>query len=101
MLTQYCKEKIVLIEAAMQQLIPQSHPYGQTLFDAMNYSLFAGGKRLRPILLIASADAVGGNGTAYLPVACSLEMIHTYSLIHDDLPLMDNDDYRRGKLTNH
>lgn len=101
MLNQYCKEKVMLIETAMQQLIPQSHPYSQTLFDAMNYSLFAGGKRLRPILLMASAEAVGGNGTAYLPVACSLEMIHTYSLIHDDLPAMDNDDYRRGKLTNH
>lgn len=101
MLDQYCKEKITLIEAAMQRMIPQSHPYSQTLFDAMNYSLFAGGKRLRPILLMASADAVGGNGATYLPIACSLEMIHTYSLIHDDLPAMDNDDYRRGKLTNH
>lgn len=69
--------------------------------DAMNYSLLAGGKRLRPILLMASADAVGGNGYNYLAVAGGLEMIHTYSLIHDDLPVMDNDDYRRGRLTNH
>lgn len=69
--------------------------------EAMNYSLLAGGKRIRPLLLMATADTVGGNGYNYLPVACGLEMIHTYSLIHDDLPLMDNDDYRRGRLTNH
>ena len=69
--------------------------------DAMIYSLLAGGKRIRPILLMATADAVGGKGYNYLPVACGLEMIHTYSLIHDDLPCMDNDDYRRGRLTNH
>lgn len=69
--------------------------------EAMNYSLLAGGKRIRPLLLMATADTVGGNGYNYLPVACGLEMIHTYSLIHDDLPLMDDDDYRRGILTNH
>ncbi len=69
--------------------------------DAMEYSLLAGGKRLRPILLMAAADAVGAQGYDYLPAACGLEMIHTYSLIHDDLPCMDNDDYRRGRLTNH
>lgn len=69
--------------------------------EPMRYSLLAGGKRLRPILLMATADAVGGSGYNYLPVACGLEMIHTYSLIHDDLPLMDDDDYRRGRLTNH
>ena len=67
----------------------------------MNYSLFAGGKRLRPILCIASSEAVGGNEEDVLPVACALEMIHTYSLIHDDLPAMDNDDMRRGKPTSH
>jgi geranylgeranyl diphosphate synthase type II len=69
--------------------------------DTMKYSLLAGGKRLRPILLMATADALGANGYDYLPAACALEMIHTYSLIHDDLPCMDNDDYRRGRLTNH
>lgn len=69
--------------------------------DAMIYSLMAGGKRLRPILLMATAEALGKKGYNYLPVACGLEMIHTYSLIHDDLPCMDNDDYRRGRLTNH
>ena len=69
--------------------------------EAMEYSLMAGGKRIRPILLMATAEALGSKGYNYLPVACGLEMIHTYSLIHDDLPCMDNDDYRRGRLTNH
>ena len=67
----------------------------------MEYSLMAGGKRIRPILLMAAAEAVGSKGYNYLPVASGLEMIHTYSLIHDDLPCMDDDDYRRGRLTNH
>ena len=69
--------------------------------DAMAYSLLAGGKRIRPILLMATAEALGVKGYNFLAVACGLEMIHTYSLIHDDLPCMDNDDYRRGRLTNH
>ena len=69
--------------------------------DAMEYSLMAGGKRIRPILLMAAAEACGKKGYSFLPVACGLEMIHTYSLIHDDLPCMDDDDYRRGRLTNH
>ena len=69
--------------------------------EAMQYSLLAGGKRLRPLLLMATADAVGGQGYNFLSVAAGLEIIHTYSLIHDDLPVMDNDDYRRGRLTNH
>ena len=67
----------------------------------MRYSVFAGGKRLRPILVIAGAEAVGGRAEPVLPTACALELIHTYSLIHDDLPAMDNDDYRRGRPTNH
>ena len=69
--------------------------------EAMEYSLMAGGKRLRPILLMATVETLGQKGYNYLPVACGLEMIHTYSLIHDDLPCMDNDDYRRSRLTNH
>ena len=69
--------------------------------EAMQYSLLAGGKRIRPILLMATAEALGTKGYNFLPVACGLEMIHSYSLIHDDLPCMDNDDYRRGRLTNH
>ncbi len=69
--------------------------------DAMAYSLLAGGKRIRPVILMSTAEALGKKGYNYLPVACGLEMIHTYSLIHDDLPCMDNDDYRRGRPTNH
>ena len=69
--------------------------------QAARYSLLAGGKRLRPILCLAAAEAVGGEANAVLPVACALEFIHTYSLIHDDLPAMDDDDYRRGRLTSH
>jgi len=67
----------------------------------MRYSIFAGGKRLRPVLVVAGAEAVGGRMEPVLPAACALEMIHTYSLIHDDLPAMDNDDYRRGRPTSH
>lgn len=97
----YCNERITWIEEALAQWIPEQNGLLNSLFESMRYSLFAGGKRLRPILLMAAADAVGGEGQRYLRVACALEMIHTYSLIHDDLPAMDNDDYRRGKLTNH
>ena len=71
------------------------------LREAMAYSVFAGGKRLRPALLLASCEAAGGNLAEALPFACAMEMIHTYSLIHDDLPALDNDDYRRGRLTSH
>ena len=97
----YCNERITLIEEALNHWIPAQEGLLKFLFESMRYSLFAGGKRLRPVLLMAAADAVGGEGRRYLRVACALEMIHTYSLIHDDLPAMDNDDYRRGKLTNH
>ncbi len=69
--------------------------------EAMAYSLMAGGKRIRPLLVMAAAEAVGSKGYNYLPIACGLEMIHTYSLIHDDLPCMDDDDLRRGRPTNH
>jgi geranylgeranyl diphosphate synthase type II len=72
-----------------------------TIHKAMHYSLFAGGKRMRPALCLAAAAACGGDEAEALPLACAVECIHTYSLIHDDLPAMDNDDYRRGKLTNH
>ena len=101
MLKQYCREKCLLIDEALAELIPDNKVFPPIIFEAMRYSLFAGGKRLRPIMLMAAADAVGGSGMRYLNVACGLEMIHTYSLIHDDLPAMDNDDYRRGKLTSH
>ncbi len=101
MLKKYCQDKCNIIEKALAEFIPNENVFPPIIFEAMQYSLFAGGKRLRPIMLMAAADAVGGKGTDYLNMACGLEMIHTYSLIHDDLPAMDNDDYRRGKLTSH
>lgn len=97
----YCKAKLPLIDEALRNAMMIEGEIAPTIFDSMRYSLFAGGKRLRPVLLLAAADAVGADGNKFLNVACGLEMIHTYSLIHDDLPAMDNDDYRRGKLTNH
>ena len=100
MLKEYCRSRAALVDAKLLTLISDKNE-PTIIFDAMRYSLMAGGKRLRPILLMAAADAVGARGTDYLQIACGLEMIHTYSLIHDDLPAMDNDDYRRGKLTNH
>lgn len=90
-----------LVEKALLRELKKEPPVDQTLSDAMEYSLMAGGKRLRPILLMAAADAVGADGAKFVTTGCAIEMIHTYSLIHDDLPAMDNDDYRRGKLTNH
>ncbi|MDF2634488.1 MAG: Polyprenyl synthetase [Pelosinus sp.] len=101
MLRQYCQEKGKIIDHALAEFVPGENVYPPAIFEAMRYSLFAGGKRLRPILLMAAADSVGAKGSDYLNVACGLEMIHTYSLIHDDLPAMDDDDYRRGKLTSH
>ena len=88
------------IEAALAGYFTQEVPY-QVLYDAMRYSLLAGGKRIRPVLVLESCRACGGDPESALPFACALEMVHTYSLIHDDLPCMDNDDYRRGKPTNH
>ena len=97
----YLKEHQIQVEACLQTLVPaQAGPLSR-IVESMRYSLFAGGKRLRPILLLAAADAVGAVGSRFLQSACALEMIHTYSLIHDDLPAMDDDDYRRGRLTNH
>ena len=95
------KKRQELVEQALSGELAKTDILDNTLRESMSYSLMAGGKRLRPVLLMAAADAVGADGTKFLPVACALEMIHTYSLIHDDLPAMDNDDYRRGKLTNH
>ena len=100
MLGEYFSEKRGLIEAYLEKIVSENEGISD-IEKAMRYSLLAGGKRLRPILLMAAVDALGKDGNKFLPVACALEMIHTYSLIHDDLPAMDNDDYRRGKLTNH
>ena len=95
------KKKREQVETALAEELRLGDILDKTLASSMEYSLMAGGKRLRPVLLMAAAEAVGGRGEEYLTSACAIEMIHTYSLIHDDLPAMDNDDYRRGKLTNH
>ncbi|MDM9381879.1 polyprenyl synthetase family protein [Chlorogloeopsis sp. ULAP01] len=95
----YLKERQQLCEAALEQTISVRYP--EKIYEAMRYSLLAGGKRLRPILCLATCEMTGGTIEMAMPTACALEMIHTMSLIHDDLPAMDNDDYRRGKLTNH
>lgn len=89
------------VEAALDRYLPAPGAYPPALSEAMRYSVFAGGKRVRPILLLAAASAVGGDGEAVLPAACAMEFVHTYSLIHDDLPAMDDDDYRRGQPTSH
>ncbi len=94
-------ERVKLVEENLLHELQSTATIDEKILQAMEYSLMSGGKRLRPILLMATADAVSKSGEKFLPVACALEMIHTYSLIHDDLPAMDNDDYRRGKLTNH
>jgi geranylgeranyl diphosphate synthase type II len=101
----YLERKRQEVDRFLEQVVPDAKMPPTKLHESMRYSLFAGGKRVRPILAIAAAEAVAGDRPrsvqAILPVASSLELIHTYSLIHDDLPAMDNDDYRRGKLTNH
>ena len=101
MMKEYMQKKIELINQELDSIYSEDTALNATLAKSMNYSLMAGGKRLRPILIMAAADAVGADGEKFLHLATSIEMIHTYSLIHDDLPAMDNDDYRRGKLTNH
>ncbi len=100
-LKEYLKEKKKLVDKFLDNYLPKADVHPKVLHEAIRYSLFAGGKRIRPILCIASCEAVGGDIDAALPAASAIELIHTYSLIHDDLPAMDNDDYRRGRLTNH
>jgi geranylgeranyl diphosphate synthase type II len=97
----YLDQKRQDVDRFLDSVMPPESAPPANLHKAMRYSLFAGGKRVRPILAIAAYEAVGGSSPFILPLASSLELIHTYSLIHDDLPAMDNDDYRRGKLTNH
>ena len=101
LMKEYMQQKGRLINEELAAIYREDTALNATLAKSMNYSLMAGGKRLRPILLMAAADAVGAQGEKFVHLAASIEMIHTYSLIHDDLPAMDNDDYRRGKLTNH
>jgi Geranylgeranyl pyrophosphate synthase len=97
----YVADRTARVNAALDRLTPAATAPPATLHEAMRYSLFAGGKRIRPLLCVAAAEAVGGNGDAVLPTACALEMVHTFSLIHDDLPALDNDDLRRGLPTSH
>jgi len=89
------------VNRALDRFIPKARTRPATIHQAMRYSLFAGGKRMRPALTLAAAEACGGSHEEAMPLACAVECIHTYSLIHDDLPAMDNDDFRRGKPTNH
>jgi geranylgeranyl diphosphate synthase type II len=100
-LVAYLRERTALIDAGLDRFLPREDELPASLHGAMRYSIFAGGKRIRPVLMLAACDAVGGDTDAALPVACAMEMIHTYSLIHDDLPAMDDDDFRRGRPTNH
>jgi geranylgeranyl diphosphate synthase, type II len=97
----YLQERQGLVNRTLENYLPKVRGPAFRVVEAMHYSLFAGGKRLRPILCLAGAEAVGGDINEALPVACALEMIHTYSLIHDDLPAMDDDDLRRGQPTCH
>jgi geranylgeranyl diphosphate synthase type II len=100
-LREYLARQQAMIDAELARLAPEESVEPPTIHRAMRYSLFAGGKRIRPILCIEAAHAAGDDSAGVVTAACPLELIHTYSLIHDDLPALDNDDYRRGKLTNH
>jgi len=93
-----CQERV---DKALEKFLHSEDTLPTSLHKAMRYSVFAGGKRIRPVLMIAACEAIGGNSDKVLPAACAMEMIHTYSLIHDDLPAMDDDDFRRGRPTNH
>jgi geranylgeranyl diphosphate synthase type II len=100
-LREYLARQQQIVDAELDRLVPPESTPPETIHRAMRYSLFAGGKRIRPILCIEAARAVSDAADGVAACACALELIHTYSLIHDDLPALDNDDYRRGKLTNH
>lgn len=97
----YIEQKAALVHQALDDVTSRLDNVPDILLDSMRYSLLAGGKRLRPVLVLATMESLGEEIEKGIPFACAIEMIHTYSLIHDDLPAMDNDDYRRGKLTNH
>lgn len=98
-LDKYLRDRKQEVESALDASIAVTYP--EKIYESMRYSLLAGGKRLRPILTLAACELLGGDRAAAMPTACAMEMVHTMSLIHDDLPAMDNDDFRRGKLTNH
>jgi geranylgeranyl diphosphate synthase type II len=101
LLREYLARQQQLVDAELGRLVPSEDTPPATIHRAMRYSLFAGGKRIRPILCIEAAHVISSSCGGAIAAACALELIHTYSLIHDDLPALDNDDYRRGKLTNH
>lgn len=100
-LDDYLRTRREEVEAALDELVPKGDVRPSTIHQAMRHSLFAGGKRIRPVLFLAAAEAVGVTDSESVKAACSLELIHTYSLIHDDLPALDNDDFRRGRPTAH
>src|ERR1700732_4138309 len=100
-LRDYLAQQHRLVDSELDRLVPPETASPATIHRAMRYSLFAGGKRIRPILCIEAAGTISDSPEGVISAACALELIHTYSLIHDDLPALDNDDYRRGKLTNH
>jgi geranylgeranyl diphosphate synthase type II len=100
-LTSYLAARREMVDAALDRVLPPETAEPLSIHRAMRYSVLAPGKRLRPVLVIAGAEAVGGRAEDVLDTACALELIHAYSLIHDDLPAMDDDDYRRGRLTSH
>src|SRR5690242_8691670 len=100
-LQRFLASRTAAVNEALDRFLPAATARPATIHKAMRYSLFAGGKRMRPALCLAAAAACGGSQARAMPLACAVECIHTYSLVHDDLPAMDNDDYRRGKLTNH
>jgi geranylgeranyl diphosphate synthase type II len=97
----YLQNRSALVDRALERWMPGEEVLPRSLHQAMRYSVFAGGKRLRPILMIAACESLGGHAGQVLHAACAMEMIHTYSLIHDDLPAMDDDAFRRGRPTNH
>lgn len=101
MLKEYLTKSKKEIETYVSQILTSPNKEYSRLYESMNYSLLMGGKRIRPIITKAVIEALGGSWEAHKDVICAIELVHTYSLIHDDLPAMDNDDYRRGKLTNH
>ena len=95
------QQRVSEVEAVIQKFLPEETGYQKTVIEAMNYSILAGGKRLRPMLMEETYRLFGGEGAVIEPFMAAMEMIHTYSLVHDDLPAMDNDEYRRGRKTTH
>ena len=100
-INQYLADRVSAVNAALERLLPPETQYPETIHSAMRHSVFAGGKRIRPVLFLAATEAVLPSAEGAEPAACALELVHTYSLIHDDLPALDNDDFRRGKPTCH